>query len=800
LTYTKASGSVFALGTTTVGVTATDAAGNQTLGSFTVTVNAGPPVAVAFATNAQALTVGKPSAPITVELLDSFGNVTQAAGAGVALDLGTDSGGGAFLSAGQPITGVTIPQGSSTASFDYTDTNVGSPTLTVGGANLQPAQQQEGEYIPPTVTTSPADETVDAGVTATFTAAGAGTDLGVQWQKSIGGGPFLNIPLVNSAIFSFRTDASDDGDRFQAVFSNPVGAVTTAAATLNVKAIPPVVVTDPSSQTARSGETVSFTAGARGFPTPSVEWLVLNRGATTFQPVSNNLSTDPNILTLIAQATQTGNEYKAVFTNGNGSVTTTPATLTVSGNVPAGVLLTYPAEPVLAGSRVTFTARGIGTPAPAVQWQVSFDGGNTFSNIAGATRTTLRFQAQTGQDLFQYRAAFMNRYGVAYTDAATLTVASVSLAAPSVTTQPQAPPTAVNAGQHITLTAAASQAAAVQWQMSNNGGPFSAIAGAVSTSYTFVAQARQNGFRFRALFTNPAGSTPSDYVTLAVNPTVTLQPVNQSAYAGQTVTFTSAAIGNPTPTVLWQVSSDGQHFSDVANATASSLTVIASTGLLYYRAVFTDTVGTIQTQSFSRAAVLNSRPLPTRPIIITQPVDQTALANQAVSLTAATIASPSLSVQWYVRIKGTASFVPVQGNGSASTDTLMFTASSQTGSQYGPGNQYRAVFSAGTLSVTSSAATLTMATSPTITATPADRSIPIGNSVTFSAAANGSPAGVRWQVSADGGLTYTDISGARQPRLTFTARAIDDGNLYRAVFTNAVGQAITSPAALVVLP
>ena len=40
-------------------------------------------------------------------------------------------------------------------------------------------------------------------------------------------------------------------------------------------------------------------------------------------------------------------------------------------------------------------------------------------------------------------------------------------------------------------------------------------------------------------------------------PVVTTQPASQTVTAGQTVTFTAAASGNPTPTVQWQVSTNG---------------------------------------------------------------------------------------------------------------------------------------------------------------------------------------------------------------------------------------------------
>jgi hypothetical protein len=82
-----------------------------------------------------------------------------------------------------------------------------------------------------------------------------------------------------------------------------------------------------------------------------------------------------------------------------------------------------------AGDYVTFTAAATGSPTPTVQWQVSTDGGTTWTNITGnasATTTSLTFYASTTQNGYHYRAVFTNRVGVATTTDAVLTVESDS--------------------------------------------------------------------------------------------------------------------------------------------------------------------------------------------------------------------------------------------------------------------------------------------------------------------------------------------------------------------------------------
>lgn len=87
----------------------------------------------------------------------------------------------------------------------------------------------------------------------------------------------------------------------------------------------------------------------------------------------------------------------------------------------------------------------------------------------------------------------------------------------------------------------------------------------------------------------------------------------------------------------------------------------------------------------------------------------------------------------------------------------------------------------------------------TVTSSPSNTTVTSGQSASFSAAATGSPAPtVQWQVSTDGGATFSDISGATSTTLTFTASMSQNNNLYRAVFTNSTGSVTSSAATLTV--
>ncbi len=84
-----------------------------------------------------------------------------------------------------------------------------------------------------------------------------------------------------------------------------------------------------------------------------------------------------------------------------------------------------------------------------------------------------------------------------------------------------------------------------------------------------------------------------------------------------------------------------------------------------------------------------------------------------------------------------------------------------------------------------------------ITTQPESQTAYVSNAVSFSATASGWPVpALQWQVSTDGGATWTDIAGATTSPLTFTASLEQNGNQYRAVFTNNVSIATSDAAAL----
>lgn len=535
-----------------------------------------------------------------------------------------------------------------------------------------------------------------------------------------------------------------------------------------------------------AGANAVFSASASGTPTPSVQWEISSDGGGTWDDIPNSIpSATTTTLTLTAVTkTMNGVRVRARFSNYLGTVRTNSALLTVQ--YAPEVTLSPAPQTVSIGANVSFTAAADASPAANVQWQVSTDGGATFNDISLATSLTYSFTAAAADHNKRYRAVFTNTIGSDTTTAAKLTV----LQAPVVTDNPD--DTAVNAGQTASFTVAASGVLqpSVQWQVSTDGGSTfnNIVAQTFLTLQLTNVQASQNGNKYRAVFTNASGSDTTTAATLTVNsaPVITQNPSNQTVANGGTATFTASANGFPVPTVQWQVSTDnGATYNNVPAAISNTLNVVAAAGDngKRYRAVFTNSNGSATT-TYALLTVTDA------PIVTLDPTNQAVTAGAAAHFEAAASGLPAPTVKWQLSTDGGTTFNDIPG-----ADSEMLTIPTTVPGDNG--RQYRAVFTNGSGSDTSAAATLTVYFGPTVATNPTNQTVNAGSTATFTASANGNPTPtVQWQVSTNNGGTYTNIPSATSTTLSFTATAADNGNRYRAVFTNANGTAATTGALL----
>lgn len=312
------------------------------------------------------------------------------------------------------------------------------------------------------------------------------------------------------------------------------------------------------------------------------------------------------------------------------------------------------------GSTVNYSVVATGTSL-SYQWQVSTNGGGSFSDIAGATLSTYSFSATAGLNGNQYRCVVTGTCAptTVTSNAVTLTITQ----APAITTQPVNVPACAGGNASFSL-AAAGAGLSYQWQISTNGGSsFSNIvnggvySGATTGTLgiTGVTPA-MNGYQFRCIVSGAcAPAANSNVVTLTVNTPVTIsvQPVNKTVCPATDASFSVTAAGT-TPSYQWQLSTNGgASFSNISGATASTLTltaVIPSMNGYIYRCVVGAAAGCNAVNSGN--ATLTVLPLPA--------VNATATATSVCAGTATTLTATGASTYvWAPAGTGTSAVVTV---------------------------------------------------------------------------------------------------------------------------------------------
>ena len=203
---------------------------------------------------------------------------------------------------------------------DYTvvaTNSLGSATSAVATLSVQAAA------APPAITTQPADLTVQAGASATFTVAATGTaPLSYQWFHD--GTPISGATNASAttATLTLAAVTSADAGNYTVTVTNTANSVTSSAAalTVTVPVLPPAITTPPASQTVTPGQTVTFSVAVSGTAPFSYQWQR--------DSVDRPGRTSPT-LSLTSVTGGDAGAYRVVVTNAQGTATSAAATLAV---------------------------------------------------------------------------------------------------------------------------------------------------------------------------------------------------------------------------------------------------------------------------------------------------------------------------------------------------------------------------------------------------------------------------------------------------------------------------------------
>ncbi len=712
---------------------------------------------------------------------------------------------------------ITSVSAADAGNYDVTISNVCGVVTSAGAILTVPD--------PAACVVQPEDVTVLEGATATFAVSATGSGLTYQWRragKSIA--ESATIKGTRTARLTVPASLAMAGD-FAVVIKGTCGAAATSSvARLTVDGKPKITVQPKSSTTVCQAGPVTLTVTATGTAL-TYQWrkagvnlidganitgattgnLTINAVATSdegaYTVVVNGVVGAPSVTSAVANlktikpigtigpitgptsvcAGRAGLTYsvalvseatKYVWTvptgarivSGQGtrsiSVTwgTTPGDVSVNATntcfsgtaqslavaIPTLTITQQPSDQTLftdCNLNVSFSAAAEGTPMPTVQWQFSQNGGRSWANLARATNTTLTFAPTPAQNGYQYRAVLRN-----FCSASTTTAAILHAPKTATVTTVSVGPNPQQYSDKVTFEATITP-----------GGQCSLVA---ATNVTFyignrnlgrVALVAQGG-ALRAVLPNATilekpGTAQIRAIVSGVNPyftvshaTNTLTVVAENAQAS--LTGSTAICAN-----------------SLGKATVPLRATVRDISAVSGDPAFDPDGGTVAN---ARVAFVNRE---TGAVIGEVPVT-------------ASKSDPRI---------GTAAFNWTVNLGAPTTTTFQVGVIVK--------NYYDANDAAADQSITVS--------SVVITQQPTDQTAWENGilDVTFTAAAVAiPPPTVQWQVSANGGRTWSNLSGKTATTLTFRPIPAQNGYRYRAVFKNAckTASAASNPATLII--
>ncbi|MGB9461893.1 MAG: immunoglobulin domain-containing protein, partial [Candidatus Acidiferrum sp.] len=266
----------------------------------------------------------------------------------------------------------------------------------------------------------------------------------------------------------------------------------------------------------------------------------------------------------------------------------------------------------------------------------------------------------------------------------------------------------------------------------------------------------------------------------AMPPTIAAQPASQAVAVGQAVTFSVTAAGTAPLTYQWL-----KNNAIISGATTASYTTpatVASDNGAKFDVLVSNSVGSV----VSAMATLTVNAAAVAPAITTQPANQTVTVGQTATFSVIATGTAPLGYQW---LKNSANIT----GATAASYTTPATASTDNGAQFD------VVVSNGAGSKTSTMARLTVnaaALAPTITTQPANQTVTVGQTATFSVTATGTaPLTYQWQKNSG------NIAGATSATYTTPATAsTDTGAKFDVIVSNALGSQTSTMATLTVNP
>jgi hypothetical protein len=364
------------------------------------------------------------------------------------------------------------------------------------------------------------------------------------------------------------------------------------------------ITAQPTDQSVVAGTAATFAVVASN--ATNYQWQSSTDGGTTYTSVSG--ATAASYTTAVTALPDSGTRYRVAVTGAGNSITSSAVTLSVTTVVGGPSITMQPTgahviAPATAGFSVTAAGTSLG-----YQWQRCMDSIATcavWSDISGATLATFNTaNTDTSMSGQRYRVIVSNAVGSADSAVVTLTVDPTPVA-PVITSQPVDTTVVAPSSASFTVTFTGVPTPSARWQYYD--GINWVNAGVADATFTInTTTLGDNGRQYRVIIEGVAGSVTSNVVTLTVNaatiaPAFTTQPASVSITEGQNAQFTTATSGAPTPTLQWQLSTDGGSNWNNINGETGTIFNLSSVALAnngrQFRAVASNSSGSVNSST-----------------------------------------------------------------------------------------------------------------------------------------------------------------------------------------------------------